>query len=118
MRFEHAQVCVQRLITSRFAGLALERPDLALHFFDDVADAQQICFGRFEFTQRFALLRFVFGNAGCFFENRATIFWPRTQDHVDLALLHHRVSGAGDAGVGEKVLDVAQAARRFVEQIF
>src|SRR5438477_297756 len=42
MRFEHAQVCVQRLITSRFAGLALERADLALHFFDDVADAQSV----------------------------------------------------------------------------
>src|SRR5205085_7870165 len=34
------------------------------------------------------------------------------------ALFHHRVSGTTDAGVGEKILDVAQTARSFVEQIF
>ena len=89
MRFEHAQVGVQSLITSGFPGLTLQRADLPLHFFDHVPDAEQIRFGRFQFAQRLALLRFIFGDAGRFFENRATIFRPRAQDHVDLALLHH-----------------------------
>ena len=56
MRLKHAQVGVQCLITSRFAGLALQRADLALHFFDDVADAEKVCFGRFQFAERFFLL--------------------------------------------------------------
>ncbi len=118
MRVQDAKVGVQRLVTPRFSGLTLERTDLALHFFDHVADAKKIRFGGFQFAQRLPLLRFVFRNAGGFFKNGATIFRPRAQDHVDLALLHHRISGARDAGVGEKILDVAQAARRFVEQVF
>ena len=56
MRLKHAQVGVQCLITSRFAGLALQRADLPLHLFDDVADAKQICLGCFEFAQSFLLL--------------------------------------------------------------
>ena len=63
-------------------------------------------------------MRFIFRNPGCFFENRAPIFGTRAQNHVDPALLHHGVSGPRDPGVGEKTLNVAKAARRFVQQVF
>ena len=63
-------------------------------------------------------MRFIFRDPGCFFEHRASIFGTRTQNHVDSALLHHGVSGARDPGVGEKTLNVAKAARRFVQQVF
>ena len=63
-------------------------------------------------------MRFVFCNAGRFFKNRAPIFRSRAQHHVDLALFHHRVGGAADAGVRKKILDVAQTAGRLVEQVF
>ena len=115
VRIEDAKISVERLVAPRLAGLALERADLPLHFFDDVANSEKICVGRFEFAQRFAFLRFVFGNAGGFFKNCASIFRPRAQDHVDLSLLHHRVGSPRSAGVGEKILDVAQAAGRFVQ---
>jgi hypothetical protein len=68
---------VQRLIAARLSRLSLERPDLAFHFLDDVADAQQVRFRRLEFAERFFLLRFVFGNPGSFFENRPPIFRAR-----------------------------------------
>ena len=78
---------------------------------------KQIRFRRFQLAQRFSLLRFVFGDPGGFFENRAPIFRTRAQDQIDLALLHDGVGAAADAGVGEQALDVLQPADRFVEQI-
>src|SRR5438045_330005 len=42
---EHAQIGMERLVTARFARLALERADLALYFFDHIADAQHVRFG-------------------------------------------------------------------------
>ena len=114
MRFKHAEVRMQRLVAPRFACLPLQRTDLTLYLFDDVADAQQIRFCSFQFAQRFALLRFVFCDSGRFLKNCAPIFRPRAQDHVDLALLHHRVSRTRDAGVCEKALNVTKAAGRFI----
>ncbi len=106
MSIEHLQVRMQRLISPRLAGLPLQRTNLALHFLNDVADAQQICFRRLQLAERFFLLCFVFGDSGCFFENAASIFRTRTQDQVDLALLHDGVGSAADAGVSEQAVDV------------
>ena len=47
MRIEHSQIGEQRLITARLAGLTLQRADLPLYLFDDVADAQKVRLGRF-----------------------------------------------------------------------
>ena len=91
---------------------------MPLHFLDHVANAETICFGRFQFAQCFTFLRLVFRDAGGFFKNRAPIFRARAQDHVDLALLHHRVGRTRHAGIGEEILDIAQTAGCFVEQIF
>ena len=40
MSVENSQIREQRLVSARFSGLALQRTDLPLHFFNDVADAQ------------------------------------------------------------------------------
>ena len=118
MGIEYAKVRVQCLVAPRLARLSLQRADLALYFLDNVTDAQKICLGRFELAQRVAFLRFIFCNPGRFFKNRAAIFWTRAQDHVDLTLFHHRVSGPRDAGVGKKILNVAKSAGRFVQEVF
>ena len=118
VRVEHLQVGHQRLITPRLAGLALQRADLALHLFDDVADAEEVGFGRLELAHRLLLLALVFRDAGGFFENGAPIFRARAEDEVDLALLHDGVGAAADAGIGEEALDVAQAADGLVQEIF
>ena len=88
VRIENLKIGQQRLIAARFARLALERPDLALHFLYDVADPEKIRFGRFQFAQRLALLRFVLRDSGRFFKNGAAIFRTRAQNQIDLALLH------------------------------
>jgi len=61
-------------VTARLAGLALERPDLPLHFADEIGDAQKILVGVFQFAERFLFLALVFGNAGGFLENQAPVF--------------------------------------------
>ncbi len=57
MGVENLQIGQQSLIAPRFPGLPLERADLALHFLDDVANAQEIRFGCFQLAERFAFLR-------------------------------------------------------------
>src|SRR5207249_10682164 len=61
---------------------------------------------------------FVFSDSGRFLKNAAPIFRTRTQDQVDLALLHDGVSGATHSSVGEQTVDVLQAATGFVQEIF
>ena len=114
MGFEHPQVGVQSLVAASFACLSLQRTDLTFYLFDDVANTQKICLGGFQLAECFALLRLVFCDSGRFLENCAAIFRTRTQDHVDLALLHHRVSGPCDSGVGKEILNVTETAGRFV----
>ena len=117
MRLEHAKVCVQRLIPAGFPRLPLQRADLAFYFLNNVANAQQVRLGCLKLPECLAFLRLVFRDAGGFFEDRTTVFGTRAQNHVDSALLHHGVSGPRDPRVGEKTLNVAKAAGRFVQQI-
>src|SRR5947209_19832716 len=101
MSIDYLQVRMQRLISPRLAGLPLQRTNLALHFLNDVADAQEVCFGRLQLAESFFLLRFVFGDSGGFFKNAASIFGTGTQNQVDLALLHDGVGGPSNAGISE-----------------
>src|SRR4029077_3878519 len=118
MRLEHAQIRMQRLVSPRFACLPLQGADLALYLFDNVTNAQEICLSGFQLAQCLALLRLIFCDSSRFLENCAPIFRTRTQDHVDFALLHHGVSRACDSGVRKKILNIAKAARRFVQEVF
>src|SRR6266487_4716147 len=80
MRLEHSQVRMERLVSPRFACLPLQGTDLALHLFDDVTNAQEICLSGFQLAQCFALLRLILCDSGRFLENCAAIFGTRTQD--------------------------------------
>ena len=114
---QYLQIGKQRLIASRFASLPLQRSDLPLYFFNNVADSQQVCIGGLDLAQSFALLRLVLHDAGRFFEHRATIFRFRAQDQIDLALFHHRIGAAGHAGVSEQRLNIFQPAQCLVQEI-
>ena len=116
-RFQPGQFLEAGLITARLARLTLERADLPLHFADDVGEADEIGLGVLELAQCFLLLALVLGDACGFLENGAAVLGTRREDRVDLALLHDRVGGAADAGIHEHGVDVAQAARRFVELV-
>src|SRR5438552_11578454 len=106
MRIKDTEVVMQRLVTPRLARLPLQRTDLAFYFFNDVADAQEICIGRFQLAQRLAFLRLVFCDSCRFLKNYASVLGARAQDHIDLALFHHCVRSSPDTGVGEEMLDV------------
>ena len=118
VEFEDLEVVGECLVAAGFAGLALQGSDLALHFAHDVVDADKIRFGVFELAQGFAFLRLELGDAGGLFEHGATIFRTTAQDQVDLALLHDGVAAATNPRIHEEIVDVAQAARRLVEQVF
>ena len=118
VRLQHFQIADQGLVASRFSRLPLERTYLPLHLFHNVREPQQIRLRGLQLAQRLALLRLVFRDARRLLENRPPILGARRQDHVDLALLHDRIRRAADARVHEKLLDVLQPARRFVQQVF
>ena len=117
VELEHAEIARQRLVAPRLARLPLQRADLPLDLAHDVVHANEIRLGVFEFPQRLALLRLELGDARRLLENRAPVLRTTAQDQVDLALLHDRVTAPPDARVHEQLMDVAQAARRLVEQI-
>ena len=51
------------------------------------------------------------------FENRPPILGSTAQDEIDLALLHDRVGASPDTGIHEELVNIAQPARRLVEEI-
>ena len=118
VRVQQAQLARQRLMPPRLCRLSLERPELLFDLADHVGQARQVRLGVFELARGFLALALVFGDAGGFLEDRASVLRPRRQNQVDLALLHDGVSRTPDTGIHEKLLDVAQPAERPVEQIF
>ena len=114
---EDAEVGEDRLVAAGLRSLALEGADLAFHFLDDVLDADEVRLGVFELAEGFLFLGLEFRDARGLFENRAAVFRAVAEDLVDLPLLHDRVGAAAHAGVHEQLVDVAQAARGFVEEI-
>ena len=118
VRVQQPQVAGQRLVPPRLARLPLERAELPLDLADHVGQAGQVGFGLFEFARGFLALALVFGDARRLLENRAPVLGPGRQDQVDLALLHDGIGRTPDAGIHEKLLDVAQPAQGTVEQVF
>src|SRR5437773_5081823 len=114
MDLELTEVSMQCLISPRFPWLSPQRTDLTFYLFDHVANTQEVCLSGFQLAECFALLRFVFCDSGRFLEHRAPIFRPRIYNHVDFALLHHRVTGSCDSRAITESLYVATSARRYV----
>ena len=73
LRVQMLQLLRNLFVTARFAGLALERTDLAFHFPDQILDAQEVLFGVFQFAQRFLFLRLELGDSGGFLENQPAV---------------------------------------------
>ena len=117
MRVEDAQVLHEGLVAARLSRLALERADLALHFLDDVGDAQEVALGVLQLTEGLFFLRLVLRDPGGLLEDRATVLGAAVEQERGLALLHDGVGAPADAGVHEEIVDVLQAAGRAVDQV-
>ena len=104
-------------VAARFAGLALERTDLPLHFADEIGDAQKVLVGVFQFVKRFLFLALVFRDAGGFLENEAAVFGFARKNLRDVALRQNAVTGAAHACAHEQLLDVLEPARCAIDEI-
>ncbi len=92
--------------------------ELGFDFGGDVEDAGEVLFGVFEFAQGFFFAVLVFDDAGGFLEQDAPFFGLAVEDFVDLVLADYGHGFAAEAGVEEEVVDVFEAAGRFVDEVF
>ena len=98
-------------------GLALERAQLAADLAQQVLDAQQVGLGGVEPALGLLLALAVLEDAGGLLDDRPAVLGPGVEDGVDLALADDDVLLAADAGVGEQLLHVEQAARHVVDGV-
>src|SRR6266540_5647875 len=118
LRVEMLQLDHELFEAARLARLALERTDLPFHFANQIADAQEILLGVFQLAKCLALLRFEPGNAGGLLEDHPAVLRFAGENLRDVPLRHDAVAGAPHAGAHKKLLDVLQAARGPVDEIF
>ena len=112
-----AQLVDEAVVPARRVGLAFERTQLAAHLAQQVGEAQQVALGRLEPALRLLAPLAELQDAGRFLDDRPAILGPRVEHRVELALADDHVLLAADAGVGEQLLDVEQAARRAVDHV-
>jgi hypothetical protein len=98
-------------------GLALERAQLPANLAQQVLHAQQVRLGGVEASLRLLLALAELEDAGGFLDDRPAFLGPGVEDGVDLALADDDVLLTPDAGVGEQLLDVEQAARHTVDRV-
>ena len=97
-------------------GLALERPQLAAHLAEQVAEAGEVALGGREAALGLLLALAVLEDAGRLLDDQAPVLGAGVEHRVDLALAHDHVLLATHAAVGEQLLQVEQAARHAVDR--
>ena len=98
-------------------GLAAQRAHPLVELADDVRHAHEVLARLIELLLGGLLLRLELGDARRLFDDRTTILRPAAHDLADTALLDDRVRLGANAGAEEEVGDVAQAARRLVDEV-
>ena len=116
-QLEVAELRAQLLEAGRPPRLAVERADLALQLAQDVAHAHQVLLGRLQLALGLLAALPVLPDPGGLLEDHAPVLGPRRHQLRDVPLLDDRVAARADARVEEEVADVAQAARRLVDQV-
>ena len=102
----------------RLLRLFLQGADAVFQFGKDVPQAQQILLRLAQ-----AALGFLFpvaeaGNPRRFLKDLPPVLAARSDNAVDLALPDDRISVAAQAGIHEQLVDVPQADRHFVDEVF
>ena len=91
-------------------GLPAQRLELAAQLGGEVGEPVEVGLHRVELAQRLFLALAVLEDAGRLLDERAAVLRLGVQHRVELALADDDVHLAADAGVGEQLLDVEQAA--------
>ena len=111
------RLALEALVEIRGLGLALERPQprasLALH----VERAAEVLLGALKLELRAAPPLAVLAEPGGFLDQQPAVAWAREHDLLHLALGDDRVHLLAQAGVGEHLDHVHQAAARPVQPV-
>ena len=114
---EDALLFAEAFELGRLSGLTFDRRDLSPDLTEHVLHAQQVLIRGLELALGLTPARLVLADAGRFLDERATFLGLSGHDLGDSPLLDDRVALRADPGVAEEVEDVAQAARRLVQQV-
>ena len=117
LTLEPLKLAHELLVALGLGGLPLERADLALDLAYGVGNAQQILLGVIELAQCFPLLLLEPGDAGGLLEHHTPVIRFAGDKLGDVPLRHDAVAGAAHAGAHEKLLNVPQSTRNFVDEI-
>jgi hypothetical protein len=117
LRVEMLQFLGDLFVSPRFAGLALERADLAFHFSHEILNPDEVLLCVFELAKRFLFLGFVFCDAGGLFKDEPAVFRFAGKNLGNIALGHDAVAGSAHPGAHEELLDVLQAARGLINEV-
>ncbi len=99
-------------------GLPLEWLELTTYFPDQILEAQEVALGGLQTTLGALTPLAELEDSRRLLDDRAAIFGSCRENRVELALTHDDVLLAPDSRVGQKLLDVEQAALRTVDLVF
>ena len=105
-------------ILPRGLGLFSQGFQLGCQFGQDVIDTQQVLMLIFELLQSDPLALLEFHDSGRLVEQFPPLFGFGGKDAVDLALPDNRIPLLPDARIIEDLIDVTEAHRCFVDQVF
>ncbi len=114
---DRAQLVDEAVVAARRVGLALERPELPAHLAEQVGEAEQVAFRRLEPALGLLPPLAELQDPGRLLDDRPAVLGAGVEHGVELALADDHVLLAADAGVGEQLLDVEQAARGAVDHV-
>ena len=114
---DRAQLLDQAAVAAGGVGLALQRRELAPDLAQQVVEAQEVALGGLEPALGPLAPLAELQDAGGFLDDRPAVLGAGVEHRVELALPDDHVLLAADAGVGEQLLDVEQAARRAVDLV-
>ena len=111
------QLLDQPAVTTGGVGLTLQRRELPAHLAQQVVEAQEVALGGLEPALGALAALAELEDPGGFLDDGAPVLGTRVEHRVELTLADDDVLLATDAGVGEQLLDVEQAARRAVDLV-
>ena len=114
---DRPQLLDQPAVTTGGVGLALQRRELAPHLAQQVVEPEEVALGRFEPALGALTPLAELQDPGRLLDDGPAVLGPGVEHRVELALPDDDVLLTADAGVGEQLLDVEQAARRAVDLV-
>ncbi len=111
------QLSHQAVVAAGSVRLALERPELAANFSQQILQADEAGLGRLEAALGLLLSPAVLQHPGRLLDDRPPVLGATVEDGVEVALGHDDVLLTAHAGVGQQLLDVQQPARHPVDRV-